>query len=149
MKKENKYTRALAIAKAVYPSSSDEVRVFLHDMFPGELQDGMPEKLPIDLILKEEIKSLKTELGKWKAYVEEQNNELKKLKEKLSAFDKIKKENESLRKDYRKSDWYLDFQTRLKTMGLKNRELTNAIGRLNRQLIQIRNDVQVYKATTE
>ena len=149
MKKENLYVRALNVAREAFNTASDETRELLINMFPGKLSDDMSDKLSLELILKEEIKSLKTELGKWKSYSEEQNNEIKRLKEKVQDFNRLKKENENLRKDFRKSDWYIELQTRLKAAGLKNRELMDAVGRLNRQLIQFKNNEEVYQTTKE
>lgn len=149
MKKENLYVRALNVARDAFTTASDETRGLLINMFPGKLSDEMSDKLSLELMLKEEIKSLKTELGKWKSYSEEQNNEIKRLKEKVQDFNRLKKENENLRKDFRKSDWYIDLQTRLKTASLKNRELMDAVGRLNRQLIQLKNNEEVYQTEKE
>lgn len=149
MKKENLYVRALNVARDAFTTVSDETRELLINMFPGKLSDEMSDKLSLELILKEEIKSLKTELGEWKSYSEEQNNEIKRLKEKVQDFNSLKKENENLRKDFRKSDWYIELQTRLKATSLKNRELVDAVGRLNRQLIQLKNNEELYQTTKE
>lgn len=149
MKKENLYVRALNVAREAFNTASDETRELLINMFPGKLSDDMSDKLSLELILKEEIKSLKTELGKWKSYSEEQNNEIKRLKEKVQDYNKLKKENENLRKDFRKSDWYIELQARLKAAGLKNRELMDAVGRLNRQLIQLKNNEELHQTTKE
>ena len=149
MKKENLYVRALSIARGVFPTATDEVRALLMDMFPGRLSDDMPDKLSLELILREELKSLKTELGKWKSYADEQDNEIKRLEERVKDFDRLKKENEQLRKDYRKSDWYADLQARAKASGVKARELLDAVGRLNRQLIQFRNNGELHKTEAE
>lgn len=65
---------------------------------------------------------------------------MERLKEIVRAHDSLKKENERLRKDYRESDWYADLQARAKASSFKVRELTEAVGRLSRQLIQLRND---------
>ena len=149
MKKENLYVRALNVARDAFTTASDETRGLLINMFPGKLSDEMSDKLSLELILKEEIKSLKTELGEWKSYSEEQNNEIKRLENKVQDFNRLKKENENLRKDFRKSDWYIDLQTRLKTAGLKNRELMDAVGRLNRQLIQLKNNEELHQTEKE
>lgn len=141
--------RALSIAKGAFPTASDEVRELLTDMFPGKLYDDMPDKLSLELMLRTELKSLKAELGEWKSYADEQDNKIKRLEEKVRDFDKLKKENEQLRKDYRKSDWYAELQARAKASGAKARELLDAVGRLNRQLIQFRNNGELHKTEAE
>ena len=149
MKKENLYVRALNVAREAFNTASDETRDLLINMFPGKLSDDMSDKLSLELILKEELKSLKNELGKWKSYSEEQDNEIKRLKEKVQDFNRLMEENENLRKDYKKSSWYADIQARLNVAGRKNRELTDAVGRLNRQLIQLKNNEELHQTKEE
>ena len=103
-----KYKKGIAIARSLYESSSDEVRAAIETIFPhvfGKNYKPMPEKIPLEAIVKmliKEKKELEVKIGQLESYIDE----LEAQRPNAQAIETLRKENKALRKDYEKSDWY-------------------------------------------
>lgn len=132
------YKKAIAEARSLYESSSDEVRAAIDQIFPyefGENYKPMPEKIPSEAIIKmlvKEKKALEVKIGQLEAYIEE----LEARRPDEQAIEALRKENKALRKEYKKSDWYKDVQKTLDESARKRREWQEAVSRANIRLMK-------------
>jgi len=134
----SEYSKAIAEARSLYESSSDEVRAAIEQIFPnvfGKNYKSMPEKIPSEVIIKmlvQEKKALEVKIGQLESYIEE----LEALRLNEKEVEALRKENKALRKEYKKSDWYKEIQKTLDDSARKRREWQEAVNRVNLRLME-------------
>lgn len=80
-----------------------------------------------------EIEALKEQLSTTQARLNKVERTLDEVDEQRCL---LKKENEALRKDYKKSEWYKSLKKENERLGKRGKEALNACGRLGRRLMR-------------